>query len=97
MGIFSWLVFGALAGWAANVIIGGPDRRRQGCLVSVLVGVVGAALGGLIWRLATGHLRTFEFDFPSFGIAVLGAVVLLGVLRLVVGLGRRGPRSRDHL
>jgi uncharacterized membrane protein YeaQ/YmgE (transglycosylase-associated protein family) len=97
MGFFSWIVFGALAGWAANLVIGGPDRRRQGCLVSVLVGVVGAALGGLIYRLATGREKTFEFDFPSFGVAVLGAVVLLGILRLALAIGRRGPRSRDRL
>ncbi|KAA9161832.1 GlsB/YeaQ/YmgE family stress response membrane protein [Amycolatopsis acidicola] len=89
MGFFSWIVFGALAGWAANLVIGGRDRRRQGCLVSVLVGVVGAALGGLIYRLATGHEKDFGFDFPSFGVAVLGAVVLLGILRLALGLVRR--------
>lgn len=97
MGFFSWIVFGALAGWAANLVIGGRDRRRQGCLVSVLVGVVGAALGGLLYRLVTGQEKTFDFDFPSFGVAVLGAVVLLGIMRLVLSLGRRGPRSRDRL
>jgi uncharacterized membrane protein YeaQ/YmgE (transglycosylase-associated protein family) len=95
MGFFSWVIFGALAGWAANLVIGGPDRRRQGCLVSVLVGVVGAALGGLIYRLITGKEMSFDFDFPSFGVAVLGSIVLLGLLRLAVG-GRRRPRSRDH-
>ncbi|ASR38248.1 transglycosylase [Prauserella marina] len=83
MGFFSWILFGALAGWAANLVVGGRDRQRQGCLISVLVGVVGAALGGLIYRLATGEEKTFAFDFASFGVAVLGAIVLLGVLRLV--------------
>ncbi|GHF73685.1 putative membrane protein YeaQ/YmgE (transglycosylase-associated protein family) [Amycolatopsis bartoniae] len=90
MGFFSWIIFGALAGWAANLVIGGRERRRQGCVVSVLVGVVGAALGGLLYRLVTGHEKSFEFDFPSFGVAVLGSVVLLGVLRLVLGLRNRG-------
>lgn len=97
MGFFSWIVFGALAGWAANLVVGGADRRRQGCLVSILVGVVGAALGGLIYRLATGQQKTFEFDFPSFGVAVLGAVVLLGLLRVVLSAGRRRERPRDRL
>ncbi|WP_298179771.1 GlsB/YeaQ/YmgE family stress response membrane protein [Saccharomonospora sp.] len=83
MGFFSWIVFGALAGWAANLIVGGRQRRRQGCLVSVLVGVVGATLGGFVYQLATGEEKTFEFDFPSFGVAVLGAVLLLAVVRLV--------------
>ncbi|WP_216210139.1 GlsB/YeaQ/YmgE family stress response membrane protein [Amycolatopsis aidingensis] len=89
MGFLAWIIFGALAGWAANLIIGGRERRGQGCIVSVLVGVVGAALGGLLYRLATGKEKTFEFDFASFGVAVLGAIVLLGVLRLVRGAARR--------
>ena len=97
MGFFSWIIFGALAGWAANLVVGGRDRRRQGCLVSVLVGVVGAALGGLIYRLLTGQQKNFAFDFPSFGVAVLGAVVLLALLRLVLGMGHRRDRSRDRL
>jgi uncharacterized membrane protein YeaQ/YmgE (transglycosylase-associated protein family) len=96
MGFLAWIVFGALAGWAANLVIGGPERRRQGCLVSVLVGVAGAAMGGLLYRLVTGEKKQFDFDFPSFGVAVLGAIVLLGLLRLVVGLGR-GHRSRNRL
>lgn len=94
MGIFSWIIFGALAGWAANVVIGGRDRRR-GCLFSVLVGVLGAALGGFVYRLATGKERTFDFDFPSFGVAVLGAILLLVILRLVTGVNdRRNDRDR---
>ena len=92
MGFFAWIVFGAIAGWAANVVIGGRARRPQGCLVSVLVGVVGAALGGLLYRAFTGRQMTFEFDFPSLGVAALGAIVLLGVLRLVQGLASR-PRG----
>jgi uncharacterized membrane protein YeaQ/YmgE (transglycosylase-associated protein family) len=97
MGFFAWIIFGALAGWAANLVVGGRERRRQGCLVSVLVGVVGAALGGLIYRAFTGQSKSFEFDFPSFGVAVLGAVVLLALLRLILSLGRRRGRSRDRL
>jgi uncharacterized membrane protein YeaQ/YmgE (transglycosylase-associated protein family) len=55
--------------------------------------VVGAALGGLVYRLATGQAKTFDFDFPSFGVAILGAVVLLAILRLASGLTRR-PSDR---
>lgn len=92
MGIIAWIVFGALAGWAANLVVGGPDRRRQGCLVSTLVGVVGAALGGLIYKLVTGREKAFDFDFPSLGVAVLGAILLLVVLRLAQSAGRRNRR-----
>jgi uncharacterized membrane protein YeaQ/YmgE (transglycosylase-associated protein family) len=81
VGLLAWIVFGALAGWAANLVVGGRNRRRQGCLVSILVGIVGAVLGGLIYKLVTGREKTFEFDLSSFGVAVLGAVLLLAVLR----------------
>jgi uncharacterized membrane protein YeaQ/YmgE (transglycosylase-associated protein family) len=81
MGLVAWVVFGALAGWAANLVVGGRNRRPQGCLLSILVGIVGAVLGGLIYRLVTGREKTFEFDLSSFGVAVLGAVLLLAVLR----------------
>ena len=93
MGFVAWVIFGAIVGWAANLVVGGRARQRQGCLVSVLVGVVGAALGGLLYRLATGQVRTFDFDFPSFGVAILGAVVLLAILRLASGIARR-PSDR---
>ncbi|WP_409184698.1 GlsB/YeaQ/YmgE family stress response membrane protein [Amycolatopsis sp. VS8301801F10] len=95
MGIILWIVFGALVGWIANLVVGGRERQRQGCLVSVLVGVVGAALGGFIYRLATGEQQHFEFDFPSFGVAILGAIVLLLVLRLV-SAATSGRRDRDR-
>ena len=93
MGFIAWVIFGAIVGWAANLVVGGRARQRLGCLVSVLVGVVGAALGGLLYRLATGQAKTFDFDFPSFGVAILGAVVLLAILRLATGLARR-PSDR---
>jgi uncharacterized membrane protein YeaQ/YmgE (transglycosylase-associated protein family) len=92
VGIIAWIVFGAIVGWVANVVVGGRERRPQGCLVSVLVGVVGAALGGLLYKWITGREKTFEFDFPSMGVAALGAVVLLVVLRLVAGIGERRNR-----
>ena len=89
MGILAWIFFGAIAGWVANVVVGGRHRESQGCLVSVLVGVVGAALGGLLYKWITGRDRAFEFDLPSLGVAALGAIVLLAVLRLLRGVGNR--------
>jgi len=88
VGLIGWIVFGALAGWAANVVVGGRARRPQGCLVNIVVGVVGAVLGGLLYRAMTGREMNFDFDLPSFGIAVLGAIVLLAALRLVIRPGQ---------
>ena len=94
MGFIAWIVFGAIAGWVANVVVGGRNRRRQGCLVSILVGVVGAALGGILYRAITGQEKTWDFDFPSLGVAALGAVVLLAVVRLIQALAARSSRDR---
>ena len=94
MGFIAWIVFGAIVGWVANVVVGGKYRRRQGCLVSILVGVVGAALGGLLYKAFTGQEKTWDFDFASMGVAALGAIVLLLVLRLIQGIAAKPPRDR---
>ncbi|HEU4322044.1 MAG TPA: GlsB/YeaQ/YmgE family stress response membrane protein [Roseiflexaceae bacterium] len=78
MGILSWIIFGALAGWVASLIMGGADRR--GCLGNVILGVVGAFLGGLIVELVTGQGISYDWNWRSFGVAVLGAVLLLVIV-----------------
>ncbi len=83
MGILSWIVFGALAGWVASLIAG--TNRRQGCLTDIIVGIVGAFLGGLLMELATGRRLPMTFSFSSFVVAVLGAIVLL----VITGATRR--------
>jgi uncharacterized membrane protein YeaQ/YmgE (transglycosylase-associated protein family) len=83
MGVISWVIFGALAGWAASLLIG--TSARQGCLMNVIVGVVGAFLGGLIIQVLTREPVWFDWNLRSFGIAVLGAVVLLAI----TGWGQR--------
>lgn len=75
MGLLSWIVFGAVAGWVASLIT--HTNERQGCLMNVLVGVVGAFLGGLLIQLITGEGVSFGWTLSSFLVAVLGAVLLL--------------------
>ncbi|MCA9962134.1 MAG: GlsB/YeaQ/YmgE family stress response membrane protein [Chloroflexota bacterium] len=74
MGIVSWIVFGALAGWVASII---ANSKRQGCLFNVLIGVVGAFVGGFVMQFVTGENFSFAFNLRSFVVAVLGAIVLL--------------------
>jgi uncharacterized membrane protein YeaQ/YmgE (transglycosylase-associated protein family) len=83
MGIIAWIIFGALAGWVASKIAG--TDKRQGCFLNIVVGVVGAFIGGLIMELVTGRGFSFAFNLTSFVVAVLGAVVLL----LIAGMARR--------
>jgi uncharacterized membrane protein YeaQ/YmgE (transglycosylase-associated protein family) len=84
MGLLTWLIFGALAGWVASLIMG--TNQRQGCIMNIIVGVAGAFVGGFIMQLATGRGIAVGFDLGSFLIAVVGAIVLLAIF----GATRRG-------
>ena len=74
MGILAWIIFGALAGGVAGVIAG---SKRSGCLYNIIIGVVGAFVGGLIMQFITGETFNFGFDWRSFLVAVVGSIILL--------------------
>jgi uncharacterized membrane protein YeaQ/YmgE (transglycosylase-associated protein family) len=81
MGIIAWIIFGALAGWVASMIMG--TNRRQGCLLDIVVGVVGAFIGGFMVEVLTGRNFNTRFNLSSFIVAVIGAVILLLILNLL--------------
>jgi len=81
LGIISWIIFGALAGWVASMIAG--TNRSQGWLENIIVGIIGAFLGGFLFGLLTGQSTYFAWNIGSFVVAVIGAVVLLFILRLI--------------
>ena len=80
-GWLSWIVFGALAGWVASLIAGTSDR--QGCITNIAVGIIGAFIGGLAFSALTGDPVLLDWNLGSFVVAVIGAVVLLFVLRAI--------------
>ncbi|MBS1149868.1 MAG: GlsB/YeaQ/YmgE family stress response rane protein [Myxococcaceae bacterium] len=82
-GIILWIVIGALAGWVGSMIMG--TNARQGALMNVIVGVIGAVLGGFLTRSLFGDYSGNNGLFASFGVALLGAVILLGIVKLVTG------------
>lgn len=81
MGIIAWIIFGALAGWVASMIAG--SNREMGWLENIIVGIVGAFIGGFLFSLITGRDNYMEFDIGSFLIAVVGALILLFILRMI--------------
>lgn len=89
MNIIIWLVVGGLIGWVASMLM--RTDGQQGVILNVVVGVIGALIGG--WLLAPmlggGTINQNDFSLSSLGVSLLGAVILLAVVNLV----RRGsPR-----
>ncbi|MBN2623239.1 MAG: GlsB/YeaQ/YmgE family stress response membrane protein [Acidimicrobiales bacterium] len=87
MSILAWLVVGFVAGGLARRITG---SRKRGCLATIAVGIIGAFVGGALYRLATGSDSTAfdELDLGSVLVALLGSIVFLLVLDAI------RPRSR---
>ena len=82
LGWLSWIIFGALAGWVASLFTG---NSRTGCLGNIIVGIVGAFVGGWLYSLITGHTLVVGWNWTAFIVAVLGAILLLAVLNLLFG------------
>ena len=80
LGCISWIVFGALAGWIASMITG--RNQRQGCIMNIIVGVIGAFIGGLFYGLLTGQTLNVGWNLTALIVSILGAVVLLLVVNL---------------
>ena len=83
MGIIAWIIFGAFAGWVASKLAGTDDQ--MGCLSNIFVGIAGAFIGGVLYKVLTDEKWNFRFNPSSFIVAVIGSVVLLALLRLVGG------------
>ena len=85
MGIIGWIFFGLIAGIVAKLLL--PGRDPGGCIITILLGIAGAFVGGFLYRLFTGREVFFQFDLWSMVVAVLGAVAILIVYRLIIGRG----------
>jgi uncharacterized membrane protein YeaQ/YmgE (transglycosylase-associated protein family) len=76
-GIIAWLIIGALAGWIAGKVVEGGGF---GLIVDIIVGIVGAVIGGELANLLGLHFAGGFFS--TLILAVIGAVILLFVIRL---------------
>lgn len=75
MGLISWIIIGALAGWLANKIIGKGERK--GCFTNIIVGIVGAFIGGFVLSFFGKEYSVDGLNIESILIATLGAIILL--------------------
>lgn len=80
-----WIIFGALAGWIASIIM--KKNKKMGAIANIVVGIAGAFIGGYIMDFF-GAEGVTGFNFYSLFVAILGAVVLLWALGLLFGRRR---------
>ena len=79
MGLILWVIFGALAGWIASMIM--KTDAQQGMVANIVVGIIGAVIGGFVMSLVGGSGVT-GFNLYSLVVAILGAVILLWIVKM---------------
>jgi uncharacterized membrane protein YeaQ/YmgE (transglycosylase-associated protein family) len=84
MGIILWIIFGALAGWIASVIM--KTDNRQGTMADILMGILGSIVGGFLMGMV-GKSGVDGFNLYSLLVAVIGAVVVIYVGRILRNRG----------
>lgn len=82
MGFLGWIVLGGIAGWIASKIMG--TDASMGVVANIIVGIVGGLLGGFLFSLIGGS-DVNGFNLWSLFVAVVGSVVLLGIVRMFRG------------
>ncbi len=92
MGIIAWVVLGLVAGLLANMLI--PGRRSQGLILTCVIGIVGALLGGWVaTKLFHVHSLQGFFNLSTWITAIVGAAVLLLIFHLITDRSSRSGRS----
>ncbi|MEX2006768.1 MAG: GlsB/YeaQ/YmgE family stress response membrane protein [Candidatus Saccharimonadales bacterium] len=84
--IILWIVFGALTGWIASKIMNTDEE--QGAIGNIVVGIIGAFIGGFLLRSLT-DTDTDTFSLGGLVVAIVGAVILLAIVKMFRGGGRR--------
>ncbi|HKN03917.1 MAG TPA: GlsB/YeaQ/YmgE family stress response membrane protein [Buttiauxella sp.] len=81
MGILAWIIFGLIAGVIAKLIM--PGRDGGGFILTCILGIIGAVVGG--WVATFLHIggNVTGFNFPSFLVAVAGAIIVLIIYRML--------------
>jgi uncharacterized membrane protein YeaQ/YmgE (transglycosylase-associated protein family) len=94
--ILGWIIFGLIAGLIAKAIM--PGRDPGGCIITILIGIAGSVIGGFIGRALFGYGKSYgdtrDLTQPGFlvslGLAVVGAIILLALYRLIKGRTSQG-------
>ncbi len=85
MSIIGWIVFGLIAGFIASKIV---NKEGQGFVLDIVLGIVGAVVGGYLLTFFTGQPYSSSFNIESMIVAIVGAIIVLVIYHAV--FGRRG-------
>jgi uncharacterized membrane protein YeaQ/YmgE (transglycosylase-associated protein family) len=95
MSVVGWIVLGLIAGMIAKTVLGA--KAQHGILVTIVIGIAGALLGGWAATKVFGIAATGGFfDLSTWVIAIIGSVVLLLIYHAITNRGRRSSRSRTR-
>ena len=81
MSFLGWIIFGLITGFVASKVV---NKRGEGCFVNIALGLVGALVGGFIFRALTGF-NAFHFNLASMFVAIIGGIVVLFVYHAASG------------
>ena len=85
MNFLVWIIFGAIAGWIASILM--KKNGQQGAIGNIVVGLIGALIGGFVMQQFGGQGVT-GFNLPSLLVAIFGAVILIFIFNAVQGAKR---------
>ena len=90
MGIVSWLIVGAIAGWIASMVV--PGDEGYGVVGGLIAGIVGALVGGWLFALLTSKEDWLTgFDITTLIAAIVGAIIVVFLFQMLTGRRRSTP------
>ncbi len=85
MGIIAWIIVGLVAGAIARLIL--PGKQAGGWIVTLLLGIVGAFIGGLIARAVGSSSNNGLTDWKTWVFSIVGALIVLAIWGIIRGRG----------
>jgi uncharacterized membrane protein YeaQ/YmgE (transglycosylase-associated protein family) len=82
MSIIGWIIFGLIAGFIASKIV---NKQGEGLIMDMVLGIIGAVVGGYLVEFFTGHPYASGFNIPSMIVAIIGAIIVLFLYHTVFG------------
>ena len=83
MGVLIWIIVGVMAGFLTKIVIPGTKEEPSGFLGTMMLGIVGAVIGGWVWNLLLNRPGATGFDVGSLFVAFVGSVAVIGLMRLL--------------